>query len=824
MCVDLREPNKAIIVDAYPLPHMEETLAALSGATVFSTIDLENAYHQVPLHPDSRDLTAFITHNGLFRFCRVPYGLASAPAAFQKMMSTILKDIPNVQNYLDDIICFGRTQQDHDVALDAVLKRLSEAGLRMNEKKCNFHQSCLRFLGHMVNGNGIQPDEDHLQAIMQAPAPTDVTSLRSFLGMLSWYNKFIPNYATLVEPLRACLRQDSEVEWTDDAQQSFMDVKKCLVDSSALALFNLEMPIIVSTDASDYGLGAILSQVYPDHSEHTVAFASRTLTSAERRYSTVEKEAFACVWAVEKCRTYLWGRRFTLRTDHQALTTLLSTRGAGRAGMRIARWSARLLCFTYDVVYRAGSSNHVADCLSRLPLPLASASTYDDEPELVALLSTALTAISPSEFETAAASCPELTALCTQIEKGWPVSVKAVHTDLQPYCNVRNELSVKDNVVFRDTRLVVPVTLRHTLITLTHESHQGIVRTKQRLRELYRFPGMDQMIQTQVSSCELCQRLDKSARMVTAPLQPVPFPDAPWSKLGMDIVGPFDTAGWDCKYAITLTDYYSKWPEVAFTSSVTTGVVIDFLNGIFSRHGYPVELVTDNGPQFTSDAFTTFLRERGIAAVRTAVYNPAANGAIERFNRVLKDCVQSAIVQSKPWKRTVTDFLQVYRSTPHATTGVSPFELLHGRKMRTKLNVALHSPASTLQTTDVRKRVVLKQSQMKRYTDAKRGARRLILKEGDRVRVRKPFHVPKGHCKFSDPVEIEKQVGPNTYLLEDGRKWHSSRLARAVQMPDPAAELAEQSSFCNEADNFPRVEERPSRMRKPPSWLKDFET
>lgn len=242
--------------------------------------------------------------------------------------------------------------------------------------------------------------------------------------------------------------------------------------------------------------------------------------------------------------------------------------------------------------------------------------------------------------------------------------LKAVHTDLQPYYHVRNELSVKDNVIFRDTRLVVPVTLQHSVIALEHKSHQGIVRTKQRLCELYWFPGIDKVIQTQVSSCELCQKLDKSARTVTAPLQPVPFPDVPWSKLGMDIVGPFDTAVWDCKYAITLIDYHSKWPEVAFISSVTTGVVIDFLNGVFSRHGYPVELVMDNGPQFTSDAFTTFLQERGITPVCTAVYHPAANGAIERFNRFLKDCVQSAIVQSKPWKRTVTDFLQVLLHMP----------------------------------------------------------------------------------------------------------------------------------------------------------------
>ncbi len=211
-------------------------------------------------------------------------------------------------------------------------------------------------------------------------------------------------------------------------------------------------------------------------------------------------------------------------------------------------------------MYRAGSSNHAADCLSWLPLPLTSASNPDDEPELVALLSTSLTAISPSEFETAAASCPELTSVRRQIEKGWLSSIKAVHTDLQPYYHVRNELSVKNNVIFRDTCLIVPVTLRHSVIALVHESHQGIVQTKQRLCELYWFPGMDKVIQKQVSSCELCQKLDKSAQTVTAPLQPVPFPDVPCSKLGMDIVGAFDTAVWDCKYIITLVDYHSKWP------------------------------------------------------------------------------------------------------------------------------------------------------------------------------------------------------------------------------------------------------------------------
>uniref|UniRef100_A0A8C2ARP7 Reverse transcriptase domain-containing protein n=1 Tax=Cyprinus carpio TaxID=7962 RepID=A0A8C2ARP7_CYPCA len=393
-CVWICEgPNKAVIVDSYPLPHMEEMMTLLKGATVFSTIYLESAYHQVPLHEDSRDLTAFITHEGLFRFCKVPYGLASAPSAFQKMMVVILKGLQNVANYLDDIIVWGRTLQEHDQALQDVLQRLKDAGLVLNESKCQFRKQSLKFLGHMVTSQGIQLDQEHLSAIIDAPAPLDAVQLRSLLGLLSWYNKLIPNSASVLMPLRACLRDESGFRWSDEAQQSLADVKKLLVHSPALALFDPALPVVISTDASAYGLGAVFAQICTDVQERTVAFASRTLTSAEQKYSTVEKEALACVWAVERWRTYFWGCRFTLRTDHQALTTLLTTKGTDRAAMRIARWAARLLCFNYTVEYRAGSENHTVDCLSRLPLPLTSDAESDTEPEFVALLSTGPTAI-----------------------------------------------------------------------------------------------------------------------------------------------------------------------------------------------------------------------------------------------------------------------------------------------------------------------------------------------------------------------------------------------------------------------------------------------
>uniref|UniRef100_A0A8C6V5S1 Gypsy retrotransposon integrase-like protein 1 n=1 Tax=Neogobius melanostomus TaxID=47308 RepID=A0A8C6V5S1_9GOBI len=816
MCADLREPNKAVIIDCYPLPHVDELFTNLHGAKVFSSIDLANAYYQLPLHEDSRDLTAFITHDGLFRFRRVPYGLASAPSAFQKMMAEILKDIPGVQNYLDDLIVYGKTLQEHDQNLHTVLHKLKEAGLVLNDNKCNFRKPSLRFLGHVITADGILPDQEHIDAVTKAPPPSDAVTLRSFLGLVSWYSKFLPNFATVVAPMRDCANNKDTFKWSSEAQNSFEEVKRLLVNSPALTLFDPALQIVISTDASDYGLGGVFTQVQPDGTEKPVAFASRTLTSTERKYSTVEKEALACVWATEKWRTYLWGRRFILRTDHQALTTLLSTKGMGRAGMRIARWSARLLCFDYDVVYRPGTQNYTADCLSRLPLPLPADFTTDAEPEMVAHISAALSSLPVTDFDTACAACPELSALRAQIDKGWPATIKPLTEMLTPYYKIRDELSTKDNYILRGSRLIAPLSLRHNLITLAHESHQGIVRTKQRLRDLYWWPGMDSQVQTAIASCVLCQSNDKTACTRPAPLQPVPLPDGPWKKLGLDIVGPFETAASDCRFAITLTDYYSKWPELAFSRTATTDDVVHFLSSVFSRHGDPENIVTDNGTQFTSAAFASFLQSRGISHSKTSVYYPAANGAIERFHRALRSCIQSAIQESQPWKDTVTNWLQIYRATPHATTATSPYELMYGRKMRTKLNILPLPTATSAVDDNARKTVRKRQNKMQRYTDAKRGAREPSFRPGERVRVRKPQHVPKAHPRFTPPETVERNVGTHSFLLSDGKVWNATHLAHC-----PVSEK-DSNITCPFDKSATETTPKQPRTKYKPTWHNDY--
>ena len=385
---------------------------------------------------------------------------------------------------------------------------------------------------------------------------------------------------------------------------------------------------------------------------------------------------------------------------------------------------------------------------------------------------------------------------------------------------------MQNDYVFRGTRLVAPLSLRNTLVKLTHEGHQGIVRTKQRLRDLYWWPGMDEQVNQQVKGCQLCQSCDKTATPAAAPLQPVPFPSQPWEKLAMDIVGPMEVAPWDCKYAITLTDYHSKWPEVAFTSTVTSDNVITFLTSVFSRFGNPSSIVTDNGSQFTSAEFAAFVKSRDIQHIRTSVYHPAANGAIERFHRVLKSCIQSAILERKPWKKSVNEFLQVYRSTSHSTTGISPCELLVGRKMRTRLNILPLLPFSK-DDAALSRRVTAQQNKMRTYTDFRRGARTPTFREGDSVRVRKPTHVPKGHPRFTEPMRIQRKVGPATYLLQDGKKWHASRLtgsnapARPVNSDYPVIDLPTEEPPTVLQPDVPH-DAHPARMRRPPRWLEDF--
>lgn len=777
LCVDLREPNKAIVPDSFPLPHMDELLHALVGATHFSKLDLASAYHQVLLDPESRDLTAFITHEGLYRFKRVCFGLASAPAAFQSMMSVILRNCPGVLFYIDDVIVFGKSAEEHLKNLETVLQRIKDAGLKLNSK-CVFGVQELEFLGHKVTPCGISPLPGKVDAIVETPVPNNAAELRSFLGLVEYYAKFVPHLAEMVEPMRALLRKDQGFTWSAEVDNSFRAVKSVLSSDLVLQMFDPALPIIISTDASECGLGAVLQQ-RAGHTLRTVAFASRTLSSAERKYAVGEREALACIWACEHWHAYLWGRSFTLRTDHQALVSLLSSQGSGRRPLRIARWCARLLCYNFTVEYQKGSSNRVADALSRLPVHMPDAELTFEE-EIVCMVQP--TCLTKEQFEQAVRADLTLQKVKAYVTGSWP-SHRNVPEDLKPYFRVREELSVVGDLLLRAERLVVPSSLVAQIVATAHETHQGIGRTKARLREQFWWPRMDSHVEEAVHNCSICQEADKSTKTSPAPLQPVELPERPWQKLAIDIVGPLERAPLDCRFVLTLVDYFSKWPEVQFCREVSTRTVNDFLLNIFAREGYPEEIVCDNGPQFTSKEFVDFLQERAIRLSHSSVYYPQANGQIERFNRTFKTYLQLARLEQRSLRAAVRDYLAAYRCTPHATTGVAPAVLLHGRLPRTKLDILGLSPEAFAKTpyqelARLRQRVKRKQQYSKAYTDRRRAAKPTAVAVGDMVRVKKPSVSFKGDSSFSKPREVIGQRGPASFLLDDGRTWNAAKLCK----------------------------------------------
>ena len=424
------------------------------------------------------------------------------------------------------------------------------------------------------------------------------------------------------------------------------------------------------------------------------------------------------------------------------MVTLLSTVGTGLQPMRISRWSARLMNYNYTVTYKRGHDNTVADALSRLPMD--SKEKCEQDSDFHSVCSVIFdSGLSEKLLQSACESDEVYKAVVSYVTGFWP-DKRNLNQSTLPYFPVRDELTVHNGIIFRDSRVVVPSTLQSQIVDISHEGHQGVVRTKQRLRQLYWWPKMDKLVYEKIKNCVTCQLHDKSAKPRTAPMQPVSLPSRPWQKVTIDIVGPNNSVPYTSRFAITLIDYYSKWPEVAFASTVTTDSIIDFLLSIFSREGYPEELVSDNGSQFISVQFRQFLAERNIKHTTSAIYHPEGNSEIERFNRVFSDYVKTALMEHKEIQSSVREFLAIYRCTPHATAGQEPSVLLHKRHLRTKLDITgVTKFKPSIKDSAIREYVQNKQKKSKDYYDQRKGVKIQCFQPGDLVRIKKPGYFSK---------------------------------------------------------------------------------
>uniref|UniRef100_A0A8C5QUS7 ribonuclease H n=1 Tax=Leptobrachium leishanense TaxID=445787 RepID=A0A8C5QUS7_9ANUR len=362
--------NNQLPVDQYPLPRLEDLFSSLAGGQRFTKIDLKQAYLQLKVHPDSQHLLTINTLKGLFQYTRMVFGIATVPAIWQRIMDEVLAGIPYTQCMLDDMLITGPTDAEHRKNVEAVLERLQTHGLRVNLSKCEFLKTGLEFCAHTVDRHGLHTTEEKLKALTHAPTPQNVTQLQSYLGLLNYYHCFLPNLAHQLYPLHRLLDAKTKWIWTAECEKAFMLSKELILSSQVLVHYNLKKPVTLACDASPYGLGAVLSHVMSDGTERPISFASRSLTSAEQNYSQIDKEALAIVWATKKFHTYIYGRDFTLITDHKPLLSILNPQKgiSTTTASRLQRYALFLGAYNYSIRYHSHDAHGNADAFCILPI------------------------------------------------------------------------------------------------------------------------------------------------------------------------------------------------------------------------------------------------------------------------------------------------------------------------------------------------------------------------------------------------------------------------------------------------------------------------
>ena len=734
--------NQALEKDPYPLPTVEELLSKLGDGKVFSKIDLKDAFQQLRLSDKSKSLLTVNSIVGLLQYERMPFGIKTAPQVFQKVMDKILAGISNVTCYIDDILVWSRSREEHYAILEQVLRRLQEHNVRARLSKCTFLENSIDYLGHRIDEKGIHPSEEKVKSLKLAPIPTNVSELKAFLGLVNFHGKFMKNLSSLLHPLNQLLRKDVNWKWCKRCQFAFEECKRLISADSCLVAYDVRRQLKLSCDASAYGLGSVLSHVMDDGSERPIAMASRTLSVAEKNYSQLEKEALSLIFGVKKFHKYIYGKKVTLVTDHKPLAVILGPKTGipTLAAARLQRWSLILSAYDYDIEYRKGSEHSNADGLSRLPDPTESA------PKVSTVKSVTLNSIpiDAAMIQKALKEDSLLSKVYDYVLHGWPAHVN--EAEIEPYFRKRNELSVESGCLLWGYRVVIPESLRDVMLQELHAEHLGIVSMKRLARGYLWWPGLDSNLEEIAHNCEICQALRNSPAV--APLHPWTYPSTVFERVHIDF------AEKDKMYYLILVDSYSKWVEVFPMRTTTAEKTIEVLRGCFARFGLPQMLVSDNGPQFTSSLFQNFMQSNGIEHKLVPAYHPSSNGAAERTVQIVKRALEK-ISREKERDgsfRYLSQFLFTYRITPQSTTGKSPSELFLKRVPRSRFSLLKPSLSRHVQTKQ--------DDQIRNHTKSVK-VREFQL--GDKVQV-KNYRGPE---KWS-LGEVVKRCGPLTYIVDVG--------------------------------------------------------
>ena len=850
-CVDYRRLNNLTKKCAYGIPRPQDIFDRLSNAQWFSSLDLKSGYWQLEVDPDSRQYTSFTAGPlGFYQFVKMPFGLCNAGSSFQRMMESCMgaENLSSCLLYLDDIVVFSETIEEHIERLGRVFDRLRECGLKVNPKKCHLFKQKIQYLGHWITSEGISTDNDKVAAVKNWPIPKSREELKRFIGFASFYRRFIHRFAHISEPLHHLLRgqkkkkkgskgkvaQDAPLPpftWGDEQQQSFDQLREALTSAPVLAYADFKKPFELHTDAaSSAGLGAVLYQKDDNNRLRVIAYASRTLSEAERRYPAHKLEFLALKWAVtEKFADYLRGAYFTVRTDNNPLTYILTSAKLDACGQR---WVAELSNYNFDILYKPGKENTDADALSRIPAEdwkqlspqtVKAVCSSQQVPDLIS--SIYLSSDSPCLFQQSNSvwwdreewskeqSQDKIIQQVNKVISGEATTVDSVEAKL--LLRQRNQLLWRDGLLWRDTtvedeevsQIVVPTALQKEVLYQLHDKmgHLGVDRTIDLVKSRFYFPKMNTYISDYISSCDRCVR--RKSQVQRAPMANLQS-SAPMDLLCIDFLS-LETSKGGFSNILVMTDHFTRYSQAVATRDQTARTTAKVIVDSFVNHyGMPVRLHSDQGANFESNTIKQLCDILGIKKTHTTPYHPQGNSQCERFNSTLLSMLACLTEDEKTrWKEHLPYVVHAYNCTKNDATGYSPFHLMFGRKPRLPVDIirGLQEPSGEADynkyiqglkeglTTAYQKASKFSADQQlknKKYYDKR--ARATSLEVGDRVLVRRVAFKTGGPHKLADRWDDgvyqvtgvpEGKFGVYDVQLEDNPKSKVRRLHRNLLLP-----------------------------------------
>ena len=682
ICIDPSKTlNEHLVNHHFLVPVIDQLLANFAGKNCFSTRDLRGAYQQLAIDEKSQPLLTMNTPFGLYRYRTLPFGIAPAPSIFQRTMVKLFEGL-QVLIYLDDIMLATETEEEMRELVQLVFKRMSEFNLKINYKKSKFFVDRVKFLGHVVSKKGIEPDEEKIETMLKAKAPTNKKELQSFTGLVEYYAKFIPRLNEKMSTLFKLLKKDVKWKWEGIEEKCFQEIKEAIASAQSLTHFDPEKELVLCCDASDKGICGVLCQV-EGGIEKPVLFFSRTLQPAEQRYPILHREALALVYALDKVYYYIYGRRIKIYTDHKPLLGIF---GGARPWPpvvkgRLERYQIRAAEFDFELEYRKGAENVLADFGSRYP--------SNEKPEEQDVEETMRSQINQLHNDKKlnlqwildeTQKDPFLTKLLEYIMNGWPSNIPK---DFKHWFKSLDKLSAENGIVLFEDRVWMPGTLKKRALEALHDGHVGMVRMKTMAKKYLFWPGLSRDIESYAGSCETCK--STSSRTQKEEFFSWPMANGPWERIHIDF---FHFGG---RTFLIVVDAFSKWVEIKEMSSTDSQKVQKTLKQIFEMFGDPFLLVADNGPPFNSASFKNFLKEREIKYLNSPPYHPQSNGLAERYVRTVKTFLKRRLVDNNldvPGKitRAINDFLFKFRNTPSQSDNWSPAEKMLSFTPRVGLN------------------------------------------------------------------------------------------------------------------------------------------